>query len=85
MSNKLAQLRKLTTVVADTGEIDAIKKYQPEDATTNPSLILKAAQIAEYAPLIDQAIAYAKTQSNDKAQQVQDTWTCWRSTSVKKS
>ncbi|TXZ74708.1 transaldolase [Vibrio mimicus] len=73
MSNKLAQLRKLTTVVADTGEIDAIKKYQPEDATTNPSLILKAAQIAEYAPLIDQSIAYAKTQSNDKAQQVQDT------------
>lgn len=73
MSNKLAQLRKLTTVVAATGEIDAIKKYQPEDATTNPSLILKAAQIAEYAPLIDQAIAYAKTQSNDKAQQVQDT------------
>ncbi|EGR1128880.1 transaldolase [Vibrio cholerae] len=73
MSNKLAQLRKLTTVVADTGEIDAIKKYQPEDATTNPSLILKAAQIAEYAPLIDQAIAYAKTQSNDKEQQVQDT------------
>ncbi|EOX3463098.1 transaldolase [Vibrio cholerae] len=73
MSNKLVQLRKLTTVVADTGEIDAIKKYQPEDATTNPSLILKAAQIAEYAPLIDQAIAYAKTQSNDKAQQVQDT------------
>ncbi|MGY2575542.1 transaldolase [Vibrio sp. C8] len=73
MSNKLEQLRKLTTVVADTGEIEAIKKYQPEDATTNPSLILKAAQIAEYAPLIDQAIEYAKTQSSDKAQQVQDT------------
>ncbi|WP_038142004.1 transaldolase, partial [Vibrio nigripulchritudo] len=53
-------------------EIDAIKKYQPEDATTNPSLILKAAQIAEYAPLIDQAIDYAKSQSADKAQQVQD-------------
>ncbi len=73
MSNKLEQLRKLTTVVADTGEIEAIKKYQPEDATTNPSLILKAAQIAEYAPLIDQAIEYAKTQSNEKTQQVQDT------------
>ena len=73
MSNKLEQLRKLTTVVADTGEIDAIKKYQPEDATTNPSLILKAAQIAEYAPLIDASIAYAKEQSNDKAQQVQGT------------
>ncbi len=73
MSNKLEQLRKLTTVVADTGEIEAIKKYQPEDATTNPSLILKAAQIAEYAPLIDASIAYAKEQSDDKAQQVQDT------------
>ncbi|MFA0413480.1 transaldolase [Vibrio renipiscarius] len=73
MSNKLEQLRKLTTVVADTGEIEAIKKYQPEDATTNPSLILKAAQIEEYATLIDQAIEYAKAQSNDKAQQVQDT------------
>lgn len=73
MRNKLEQLRKLTTVVADTGEIDAIKKYQPEDATTNPSLILKAAQIEEYAPLIDASIEYAKAQSNDKAQQVQDT------------
>ncbi|PSW20855.1 transaldolase [Photobacterium sanctipauli] len=73
MSTKLEQLRALTTVVADTGDIEAISKYKPEDATTNPSLILKAAQIAEYAPLIDQSIAYAKAQSDDKAQQVQDT------------
>ena len=73
MSNKLEQLRKLTTVVADTGDIEAISKYTPEDATTNPSLILKAAQIAEYAPLIDASIEYAKAQSDDKAQQVQDT------------
>ncbi|MCW8328774.1 transaldolase [Photobacterium sp. SDRW27] len=73
MSTKLEQLRALTTVVADTGDIEAISKYQPEDATTNPSLILKAAQIAEYAPLIDASIAYAKAQSDDKAQQVQDT------------
>ncbi|MGF1772770.1 transaldolase [Vibrio maritimus] len=73
MSNKLEQLRKLTTVVADTGDIEAIRKYQPQDATTNPSLILKAAQIEEYAPLIDQAIEYAKSQSDNKAQQVQDT------------
>ncbi|MGV2988479.1 transaldolase [Vibrio sp. E150_011] len=72
MSNKLAQLRKLTTVVADTGDIEAIRKYQPEDATTNPSLILKAAQIADYAPLIDQAIKYAKAQSQHKAQQLLD-------------
>ncbi|MGF1689115.1 transaldolase [Photobacterium japonica] len=73
MSTKLEQLRALTTVVADTGDIEAISKYQPEDATTNPSLILKAAQIAEYAPLIDQAIAYAKAQSTNKEQQIADT------------
>ncbi len=73
MTTKLEQLRKLTTVVADTGDIEAIAKYTPEDATTNPSLILKAAQIAEYAPLIDASIEYAKAQSDDKAQQVQDT------------
>ncbi|MDW6094182.1 transaldolase [Vibrio rhizosphaerae] len=73
MSNQLEQLRKCTTVVADTGEIDAIKKYQPQDATTNPSLILKAAQLPEYAEFIDQAVAYAKSKSNDKAQQLEDT------------
>ncbi|RXJ74445.1 transaldolase [Veronia nyctiphanis] len=72
MSNKLEQLRKLTTVVADTGDIDAIAKYTPQDATTNPSLILKAAQIADYAPLIDDAIAFAKASSNDVEQQVID-------------
>ncbi|SJL84702.1 transaldolase [Vibrio palustris] len=70
MSNKLEQLRKMTTVVADTGEIEAIKKYKPEDATTNPSLILKAAQIPAYAPLIEQSIAAAKELSNDEDEQV---------------
>jgi transaldolase len=73
MTNQLEQLQKLTTVVADTGEVDAIIKYQPEDATTNPSLILKAAQIESYAPLIEASIAYAKAQSGDQAQQVVDT------------
>ncbi|MCG2838042.1 transaldolase [Photobacterium sp. WH77] len=72
MSTKLEQLRALTTVVADTGDIEAIKKYQPQDATTNPSLILKAAEIEQYAPLIDDAIAYAKAQSSDKTQQIED-------------
>ena len=62
----------MTTVVADTGDIEAIKKYQPEDATTNPSLILKASQIPAYAPLIEQAIQYAKSQSSDIEAQVQD-------------
>ncbi|CUB04017.1 transaldolase [Marinomonas fungiae] len=72
MSNKLSQLKEFTTIVADTGDITAIKDFLPEDATTNPSLMLKAAQIPEYAPFIDQAIAWAKEQSNDKAQQVID-------------
>ncbi|MCG6201180.1 transaldolase [Psychromonas antarctica] len=73
MASKLDQLRKLTTVVADTGDIEEIQKYQPEDATTNPSLILKAAQLTGYAPLINEAIAYAKAQSSSVQQQVQDT------------
>jgi transaldolase len=73
MQSKLDQLRKVTTVVADTGDIEAIKLYQPQDATTNPSLILKAARISAYEPLIDNAINYAKAQSNDQTQQVDDT------------
>ncbi|WP_375055444.1 transaldolase [Zobellella sp. DQSA1] len=72
MADKLTQLRKLTTVVADTGDIDAIRKYQPQDATTNPSLILKAAQIPEYAPLLAEAVAWAKSQSRDATQQLID-------------
>lgn len=72
MSSTLEQLKALTTVVADTGEIEAIKRYNPEDATTNPSLILKAAQIPEYSALIDDAIAWAKNQSQDPAQQLED-------------
>nr|WP_086940045.1 transaldolase [Thaumasiovibrio occultus] len=73
MTNKLEQLRQLTTVVADTGDIEAIRKYQPQDATTNPSLILKAAQLADYQPLFADAIAWAKNQSADSAQQIEDT------------
>ena len=73
MSNKLEQLRKYTTVVADTGDVEEIAKYQPEDATTNPSLILKAALLSDYKHLIEASIAYAKSQSDDKAQQIVDT------------
>lgn len=52
MSNKLEQLKKMTDVVADTGDIEAIKRYQPLDATTNPSLLYKAAQMEQYVPLV---------------------------------
>ena len=72
MTTQLDSLRQMTVVVADTGDIDAIKKYQPQDATTNPSLILSASALPQYAPLIDEAIAYAKAQSADKAQQLID-------------
>lgn len=73
MTTQLDSLRNMTVVVADTGDIDAIKKYQPQDATTNPSLILSASALPQYAPLIDEAVAYAKAQSaDDKAQQLID-------------
>tara|TARA_B100000745_G_scaffold300493_1_gene254743 strand:+ start:3103 stop:4056 length:954 start_codon:yes stop_codon:yes gene_type:complete len=66
MTDKLSQLKKMTTVVADTGDFDAIAQYQPEDATTNPSLILKAAKIPTYQPLIEDAIAWAQSQPGSK-------------------
>ncbi|MCV9878338.1 transaldolase [Brenneria izbisi] len=72
MTDKLTSLRQLTTVVADTGDIAAMKLYQPQDATTNPSLILNAAQIPEYRQLIDEAIAWARAQSGNREQQVVD-------------
>ncbi len=58
--NKLEQLRQMTTVVADTGEFEEIKKYKPTDATTNPSLILAAAGLPEYQFLIEEALQYGK-------------------------
>ncbi|AWX15524.1 transaldolase [Mergibacter septicus] len=70
--SQLDVLRSMTVVVADTGDIEAIKKYQPQDATTNPSLILSAAALPQYAALIDDAVAYAKSKSTDKAQQLID-------------
>ena len=54
--NQLDQLKKLTTVVADTGDFAALKQYAPQDATTNPSLIFKAAQMPEYKWLVEKAI-----------------------------
>ncbi len=54
--NQLEQLKQHTTVVADTGDFQSIKQFTPQDATTNPSLILKAVQKPEYKPLLDKAI-----------------------------
>ena len=60
MPNQLEQLRRLSSVVADTGDIEAIARFQPLDATTNPSLLLKAAALPAYASLVDAATAQAQ-------------------------
>ena len=70
MATLLEQLKTMTTIVADTGDVEAIKAVKPYDATTNPSLLLKASQLPQYAPLIETAIAYAKAQGGSKEQQI---------------
>ena len=55
-TNQLARLKEFTTVVADTGDFEAMKEYAPQDATTNPSLILNAARQEEYRHLVEQAV-----------------------------
>lgn len=62
--NKLEQLKQMTTVVADTGDVDAIATYTPTDATTNPSLLYKSAQQPQYAHLLQDAIDYAMARSD---------------------
>ncbi|WP_041523790.1 transaldolase [Gilvimarinus agarilyticus] len=70
MSTKLEQLKQMTDVVADTGDIEAIKLYKPQDATTNPSLLLKAAQLPQYKSLLDQCIVAAKKEGGSSDQQL---------------
>lgn len=68
--NALEQLRQYTVVVADTGDIGAIEEYKPEDATTNPSLILKAAGLPRYESLIEDALDHARKTSADPAERL---------------
>lgn len=72
MATLLDQLKSMTAIVADTGDIEAIRRHCPEDATTNPSLLLKAATLPEYAPLIEDSLAWARTQCNGRGQQAYD-------------
>ena len=67
MSSKLDQLKNMTVVVADTGDIEAIQAFQPTDCTTNPTLILKAAQMPAYAHLVDEAVQWGRAQGGDQA------------------
>lgn len=64
MSDLLSQMKQFSLIVADTGDFASIRKYQPRDATTNPSLILKAAQMDEYQDLVKRVIAEARKESS---------------------
>ena len=70
--SKLAQLKEMTTVVADTGDFDAIAQYSPEDATTNPSLLLKAAQMPAYRGLVDSIVATTMNGRQSSSEQLAD-------------
>ncbi|NMP15032.1 transaldolase [Thalassotalea sp. Y01] len=72
MTSQLEQLKAMTTVVADTGDVGAIAQFKPIDATTNPSLLLKAADLDDYQSLLTASVDYAKSQSNDSSQQIMD-------------
>ncbi|PWK83918.1 transaldolase [Fulvimonas soli] len=72
MPTQLEQLRQYTTVVADTGDIDAIARYRPVDATTNPSLLLKAASLPAYAPLLEESLDWARRRGGPRERQVAD-------------
>ncbi len=71
--SQLDQLKSITTIVADTGEIHEIKQYKPTDATTNPSLIFAASSMKEYQYLIDEAIEYGKKNGSTPEEQLQKT------------
>lgn len=68
MGSQLDKLKQMTTVVCDTGDINSIKKYEPTDATTNPSLIFQAAQEAQYQYLIDEAIHWGSHKTSHEKQ-----------------
>ena len=72
MASLLKQLKTMTTIVADTGDIEAIRSWKPQDATTNPSLLFKATSLPEYVPIIADAVSWAKSRSGSRAQQTVD-------------
>src|SRR6202451_4192874 len=63
----LDQLSEMTVVVAATGDIQSIRKFRPRDATTNPSLITAAAQMPEYAPIVDEALLWSRREAGPNA------------------
>ena len=70
--NQLDQLKKFTTVVADTGDFESIRQFSPQDATTNPTLIYKAVGHPEYAPLLDQAVSECRESHAPREKLIRD-------------
>ena len=68
--NQLEKLQQFTTLVADTGDIESMRRYQPEDATTNPSLLLKAVRLPHYETQLQQARQYAESLGGDSQTQL---------------
>ncbi len=73
---KLDQLKRMTTVVADTGDFEAIAQYKPQDATTNPSLLYKAAQMPQYRALVEDAAVFGRAKGTDSQSRAR--WTMQR-------
>jgi len=71
MASSLDQLKQYTTVVADTGDFESMKKYKPQDSTTNPSLLYTAVQLPQYKHLVDEAIQYGKSKGKSVDEQTQ--------------
>lgn len=69
--NNLEQLSQMTTVVADTGDIESIEQYKPIDATTNPSLLYKAAQLPQYQELVHSAVVFGREKGGTEEEQMQ--------------
>jgi transaldolase len=66
MASKLEQLRQMTVIVADTGDIEAVRRLKPQDCTTNPSLLLKAVEMPAYARLFEEALSWARRQGGSR-------------------
>jgi len=75
--NLLESLKRYTTVVADTGDFEAIARYRPQDATTNPSLLLQAAQQSHYQHLVNKALDFALGLPGDQVARTQRSWTSY--------
>jgi transaldolase len=66
MPSKLDQLRAMTVVVADTGDLDAVRRLKPQDCTTNPTLLLKAAELPAYGSIVEEALAWGRRQGGSR-------------------